>query len=88
MIDKMRILLALLLTLGAELFALLHLSYLSDTVHAYNIDKQFIITCLFVESVKEIVPFWNPKELRSLTSSPSVSLFKAHVYFCLHSFTC
>lgn len=48
MIDKMRILLALLLTAGAELFALLHLSYLSDTVHAYSIDKQFIITCLFM----------------------------------------
>ena len=48
MIDEMGILLALLLTLGAELFALLHLNYLSDTVPAYNIDKQFIITCLFV----------------------------------------
>ena len=65
-----------------------YISIIFQKLHAYNIDKQFIITHLFVWSVKEIVPFWNPKDFRYHASSPSLPLFKAHIYICLYPFIC
>lgn len=51
---------------------------LTDTIH-YSV---------FVWNVKEIVPFWKPKDLRSLTSVPGLPLFMIHIYFCLPPFMC
>ena len=64
----------------------LHLNYFSETVYVYNIDKQFITTHLCQVS-RKWCPFGIQKTLAH-ASSPSPSLFKAHIYICLHPFMC